>query len=555
MAKRAGYNPIKAGLTVLEFIDNLNSSFENMTRLAAYKALRDMGVEAKPAAEAVRELTTNFQQHGEWGPKINAMYGFANASIIGSARFVKTVHTSPLIITGLMAAGAISDLLNHLLEPEDWDKYTEEEKDGNFKLMLPDYIPFDVNIPAGYGLNFFVTVGRKMSELWRSKKQEDGTKLSLLEAGADVMYSAANAFAPVAGATIGNILAPSILDPVVNIINNRNNWGRKLYPDEYPGETKPQSKAAFDSTHEFWKTVATTMNAWTGGNDVVKGVIDVHPASFEHLAAETGGGLVRSVAQVYNLPSKLASGEAGPNDLPVLRRFATMPHGSANTAEEKVGSFNQRFYTAKATVKTAKDMIARYGAGSAEYKEYYADNKPVIDMAGTIKLADKQLRPLNTAKKALERGATNATGPNKKDRTAIHKATGFVVPAGKKLTDDQVAKAKKKIDAKREKLAEQFNAIWLKKVEREIRRLTTHPAPRMRLTLKPSRTQFHTRDGPRWPDLRWPFLTVRWPRLHRPWFRLRSRSRFTRSRVRQLRPMVDCSGDGFSGHGSWPSRV
>jgi hypothetical protein len=358
----------------------------------------------------------------------------------------------------------LMDLLNSLLEPDDWDKYSEEEKDAAFKLMLPDSVPFDVNIPAGYGLNVFLTVGRKFSELWRGKKNEDGTKMSGLDAASDVMYSIINAFSPISGRSLMNILAPSVLDPVANIINNRNNWGKKLYPDEYPGQVEPQSKQAFASTSDFWKSVATGMNAWTGGNDVVKGLIDVHPGSLEHMAAETVGGLGRSIARLYSLPGKVAADEWGPNDLPVVRRFATLPHGADSGPQATLGAFNNRYYTAKEAIDTGKKVVERYGADSPEYKEFYEDNKPAIKMQEAVKKAGTALTAINAAKKALNRGLVNEPGLTPKQQKAIAKITGDIYPANKKLTQAQVDASMAKVEEVRLKLAEKFDEIWQKKV-------------------------------------------------------------------------------------------
>jgi murein DD-endopeptidase MepM/ murein hydrolase activator NlpD len=465
LARQGLVNPVKAGTAILEFISNLSSSLENMTRLAAFVALREKGIPAKQAAEAVRELTTNFQQHGEWGPKINALYGFANASAVGGGRFMWTLRKSPMIMVGLATAGVLSDVLNHLLDEDGWDEYTEEEKDQAFKLMLPEWAGFDLSIPIGYGVNSFVTVGRKMSELWREKTDKDGNKLSKTEAMADVFYSFVNAFSPIGGRSVWNLVAPSIGDPIADILQNRNNWDHKLYPDEWPGqEDDPQSQEAFDSTSDFWKTVATGMNAWTGGNDVLKGWIDVHPATLEHAVSQTFGGLGRSIGRVVTLPGKLASGEWGPGDLPVLRGFATLPHGADDPDRAKISTFNERYYPTKQTVDKAKDVAERYGTDSPQYKKYYEEHKAAIKMATPIKVTATAVRKISLAKGALQDGLVNAKGLTQKQANAIRSVTGDEYKEGQKLTQAQVDASQKKIEQVRLKLAEKFDEIWQKKM-------------------------------------------------------------------------------------------
>ena len=457
-AKRSRFNPVKLATDLFNTIDHANSAFENMTRLAAYKALRDNGVPAKRAAEAVRELTTNFAQHGEWGPKINAAYGFANASIIGGARFLKTVATNKKIVGGLILIGMMEDWLNSLWDEEKWDQYSEEEKHGNFILLTPEGVGPDVSVPAGYGLNAFITVGRKMSEMWRGKKNPDGTPMSALDAASDIGMGFVNAFAPITGNTWFNIAAPTFMDPYVDIWQNENNWGRPIQPQKSPfGLQPPDSQNAFDYTSEFWKTVAERMNEWTGGNEVEKGVIDVSPETIEHVVKETVGGAGRTVARFAELPEKVANNEVAPNDVPVARRFIRRPFGSADESSMQVSMLYSRFYEAEEIIDMAKELVGRYGRESDTYLKFRKDNERVIEFADTVADAASLMRKVKAAENAAERGPHRITGLSKRDRNAIFKLTRIRVPSDRALTDEEVAEIKEVVDEKMLSLATQFN--------------------------------------------------------------------------------------------------
>lgn len=471
-AKRSAVHPIKVATGVGNFIDHLNSAFENMTRLAAYKALRDLGVPPKQAAEAVRELTTNFQQHGEWGPKVNAAYGFANASIIGGARFAKTVAKSPAIAVGLISLGMMVDFLNSLYDEDEWDQYTEEDKHANFIILLPDDLGFDIKIPAGYGINSFTTAGRKMSELWRGKKKKDGTKLSVLDAAADTALGFINSFSPITGQSFWNIVTPTLGDPIVNIYRNENNWGRPIMPPQpfRKEQQKPDSQLAFDNTSQFWKSLATTMNMIGGGNEVVPGLtpLDMSPETYKHVTEEMVGGAGRTFMRTIGLIEKAVTGkDVGLNDVPILRRFAGNPYGAATAKDEQIGAFYDRLNQGRVAIAQAKEMMARYGKDSETYQEYRKENEPLINFAATIEAADKRLRAYNTAENAAERGATRAKGLKRRDRKAIFKVTRIVVPANRPLTDEEVAKVKAKVKEKKERLAARFNELYLADVMKE----------------------------------------------------------------------------------------
>lgn len=473
-AKRSRVHPIRVASDVLNFIDHLNSGFENMTRLAAYKALRDMGIPAKQAAEGARELTTNFQQHGEWGPKFNAAYGFANASVIGGARFLRTVAKAPQVAAGLIALGMMSDILNSLGDDDEWDRYTEEDKHGNFIILLPAEFGFDIKIPAGYGLNAFLTTGRKMSELWRGKKKKDGTPLSVLDAASDVGMGFINAFAPITGSSFWNVVTPTIGDPVVNIYRNENNWGRPIMPTQpfRKEQQKPDSQLAFDNTSQFWRAMATTMNSIGGGNDVIPGFtpLDISPESYRHVTEETVGGAGRTFMRTVGLIEKAATGkDVGLNDIPIVRRFAGNPYGAATAKDEQIGQFYERIGEGRVVIAQAKEMMARYGKDSETYQEYRAENAPLIDFAETIGEAEKRLRAYNSAENAAERGAVRVNGLKRRDRKAIFKVTRIVVPSGRALTPEEVAKIKAKVKEKKERLALMFNDKYTAEVMKKER--------------------------------------------------------------------------------------
>lgn len=460
---RSPFNPIKAVRAVGEWLDRAGSAFENMTRLSLFMSLRDMGIPAKQAAVAARELTTNFQQHGEWGPKFNAAYGFANASVIGGARFTYTLAKKPALIAGLLGIGMLEDWLNHLLS-DDWDKYEEDEKDHEFKLLLPEAFGFDLKFPIGYGINSFVTAGRKMSELWRGKKKADGTSMSVLDAASDVGWSMFNAFSPVAGHTFFNVVTPSIGDPIVDIYQNQDNWGRPIMPKKGEWDrTKPDSQLANKNTEQFWRVLAEGMNQIGGGNKVVAGAspLDLSPETYKYVSQQLTGGAGRSLMRALELPFKAESGDVGLNDVPVVRRFAGNPYAASNDKQAGVSAFYDRLRTAQDVIKEAKDTIKVYGKDSEEYRDFKKDHAGIIAFDKTMEKANRINARLSAASKAAANGAAFAKGLDHAKRHAIFKATGILLPTGRPLTPEEVAKVEAKLKEKRETLAERFNQRWL----------------------------------------------------------------------------------------------
>lgn len=467
-AQRGKADPRVVARTILQTIDHANSAIENMTRLAAYKALRDRGIEAKVAAKVARELTTNFAQHGEWGPTLNALYGFGNATLIGSARLTKSIVANPKLLFGMIMAGFLQDLLNSWWDEKEWDAYSEEDKDYHWTILLPDWLGVNLHIPIGYGINSFVTVGRKISELMRGHKNSDGTKETPINAAGDIFSSFANAWSPVQGYSIYNILAPSLLDPFVDIVQNKNHWGQAVMPSQPDRleQQRPDSQLAFENTGQFWKTIAQGMNRATGGNEVVPGLIDVSPESIKHVATELGGGGVRTAGRAITAAQKLAEGKAGelgPNDIPFARAFVGRPYGAANTEGEVMSAFYDRVNDARVTIGQAKEMKARFGMDSKTYQDFRKANAPIINFYPKFQAMEKKLNEINAADNAAKRGTIRADGLNRRDRGAIFKVTHQLVPH-RKLTEDEVKALRDSIRDKRVKLATRFNRAYLEDV-------------------------------------------------------------------------------------------
>ena len=60
-------------------------------RLTAYIAA-NRTESAEKAAQLTKNITVNFNKHGEWGQSLNGVYLVFNASVQGTARMFRTVE-------------------------------------------------------------------------------------------------------------------------------------------------------------------------------------------------------------------------------------------------------------------------------------------------------------------------------------------------------------------------------------------------------------------------------------------------------------------------------
>lgn len=310
-----------------EYVENLNTAVENGVRLSTYVALRRAGVEQDRAAFTARELTVNFNRRGEWGPAINSMYLFFNASVQGSTRVAQAFVRSKAVrygVASIFAAGMALDLFNFLAAGDGddgenkYDAIPDWIKERNVIIMNPfgdDYIM----IPMAYGYNVPYVAGLKATEMVRGKT-------SPLQAAASVTGQVVDSFNPMGTAErFYQLVSPTIIDPAVQVLENKTWYGGPIYPTKYD-KRKPESENYFTSAPWWAIDMAKTLNSVTGGNHRRSGWFDVSPEVIEHYAEFAGGGVAKFIGNAMNSGERLVNGDEWlPEKTPLLRRVYGKP--------------------------------------------------------------------------------------------------------------------------------------------------------------------------------------------------------------------------------------
>ncbi len=295
-----------AGLRAIRFakksIENGNAILENTTRVSMYITLREAGYSSHEAAKAAKNLTVNFNRKGESGALINSLYLFYNASMQG-AHLTLRLMKNPKVQKALVVAGAGMIALtqyNILMggddddgEPNYFKNVPDYEKQRNIIIMWPDGSGRYSKIPMPYGLNVPMNAAAALAHVANGRDP--------LEQAIWVAASAWNSFSPV-GEAGWNMIAPTVLDPFVDIALNRNYADRKIMPDLNPYDKTqlPDSQRAFPNTNPAYKKTAEGINRLLGGNEQKPGYIDISPESIQHLVETfTGaaGGFVNRVTE------------------------------------------------------------------------------------------------------------------------------------------------------------------------------------------------------------------------------------------------------------------
>lgn len=394
-------NPKSAAAVVTRFFDGveaMNEAVERAIRLSVYKNAREKGKSKAEAASMARNITVNFTRKGKWSPFINALFPFFNASVQGSFNLVRALKKSKRVRRGAYAivlAGFLADMLNSMVSGDDddgmayWDKVPEWEKSKNMILMKPDGSGgVGIKLPLAWGLNALFGLGRNASAMMRGA-------LSPGEAITSSALEFYDAFNPLGGnGDWLTTIAPTVLDPWLEISNNRDFTGKPIQPEQSPyGTPKPDSANYYMSVDGTAKLVAKGLNRASGGDEVLPGFFDISPESIEHWAGFLTGGAGRFVGDIWSLVTSPLDPEREVTlrDVPILRDVVTQKSPWVDKS---------LFYERTTKVEKVLDDAKRYAEmGNQEGLQAYAERyRAVGQMDEITRQAKKEMTQLRAAR-------------------------------------------------------------------------------------------------------------------------------------------------------------
>jgi len=333
------------------FVEGINDAFENSIRLAAYVAAREKGISRGKAAQFSKNVTVNFNRHGEWGQALNGVYMFFNASVQGSmvlGRSLATlkpatkpdgskraglerVNNAQKLAFGLFLFSGLVTMMNRAMSDEDedgvifYDKIPDYIKERNMIIMNPRNGKDYYKIPLPYGYSLFSSLGSTVVDVAEGGKDWDEALMFLSS-------STINAFSPVSFGQskdlfnhVGKSATPTVLKPIVDVMTNETYFGSPVYAAQSPyGVPKSESAMAFRSpkaVQDFFEWI----NDATGGSEYKSGWADMNPDKpwymFEYAIGGAGKFVKRSGGLAVKLAAKAKDNDfkIAANDVPFLR--------------------------------------------------------------------------------------------------------------------------------------------------------------------------------------------------------------------------------------------
>ena len=394
--------------SIMSVLDNANTAVENGVRVSLYKALRDRGVSKIQAAQAARNVTVNFAKGGENKAVFNSMYLFYNASLQGSMALVNAAAKSPKVRkmwAGLIVYGIAQDMMNGLFAGDededginDYDELPQHILEHN--LIVPTFGltgEKHITIPLAYGLNMAVNFGRSMSRVARGEYTPG-------EATSSIVGTTVEAISPIgAFDNFLNFALPTVIDPFAAVYMNKDYKNDPIYKESptYASVKKPNSSQYWSNTSEITKSIASGVNALTGGDDIKSGHIDISPDILEYWIGTFTGGVGRFTMRTLEAPVDIYDALQGDfegslvNSIPLARKVITTPSPRADTGNYLEN--RQDLFTLKAQL----DMARKSGDIGA-VRSIYEDNKKQLSIIGRMKAIDNARNRMQRQIKEIE---------------------------------------------------------------------------------------------------------------------------------------------------------
>jgi hypothetical protein len=373
-------DPRRLARMTLEFVDDYNDIIENAVRLSVFQAARESGASTAKSASIAKNITVNFNRKGNLTPPINALYMFFNASVQGTARLLQAAATSKTAraaVGGIAVMGFMLDMLNRMAAGDDdetkrnrYDLIPEFEKSRNWIFMNPMRPGEYVKVPLPLGPHVFHNSGRLLSDMIN---RDDARNVS--EYAWSIAGTFLDAFSPLGqAASLPQLVFPSVLDPVVQLTENKSFTGAPVYKsaDRF-GKTdpKPAYTRYFESTPDVWKGASRMLNDMSGGDKVKPGMVNIEPDIMKHVFYTLTGGPGRTLDQAIDATQAGARGkELTVNRVPLASRF----YGANDDQQRERAYYDDRkragdaktqfdYYIKQGRMDLAKEVAKELGDG------------------------------------------------------------------------------------------------------------------------------------------------------------------------------------------------
>jgi hypothetical protein len=245
-------------------------------------------------------------------------------------------------------------------------------------------------LPMPWGYNVFHVLGQVMGETLMSRKRDIGK--SLLRLGGSIL----DAFNPLGNqSTLYQLISPTISDPAVMWLENKDWSGRKIRPDQPGfGPQKPSSQLYWNSVKPTSKWITDQINSLTGGDEIKPGKISISPEALDLVFDQIVGSAGKVIGDTLMLPVKLMSPtkELETYEIPFLRRVYGKPGNQA---------ISQQFYESMDKVRMAVSQYKHYVDDPEKVAEIKKDNRHELKLQGYMSYTERLMEGIRKEQRSL----------------------------------------------------------------------------------------------------------------------------------------------------------
>lgn len=394
-------NPGRALTGLGKLMDGLNNYLELTTRVSAFRALVESGVEENEAANYVKDVM-NFETRGTYAIHANAFYPFFTSSLYDIRRIGKalTRKEGQVLMTALVGISyALWDALAHVGgEDEDgipWvDKYPMGIAARHFIVPIASddgaHRGEGLRLPIGYGLGRLAnTIALSFRRLQKGVDDAGNFTSNI------VNHAMIGSFSPLQPSDVNitndpgmwmlNTFAPQVIKPIIQFGANKNWRGTPIYDSGvFRSDGDLDYNSGFSWTPDTYKQISQKIYDTTGG--------DIAPESIQFWVQTATGGLGNEVTAVV----EMILDQTGLGNQSTSSWYRSMPvlGGMIQTAP---GEDRERYYNYRGAVSDEYNRLID-GAKRGKNIEKYTQS---VVWHEAFKSAEKQLSKLRKQRKDI----------------------------------------------------------------------------------------------------------------------------------------------------------
>lgn len=364
----------KTKQSVDKFFDNWMDTFELTARTLVYRRMKGIMQKRNPElqgealnkeAAAYTKNLANFEQSGEYGRTMGALFMFFRPSVTGALRSLEAImkgpHGGTMALT-LLGVGASMYLMAAALSAED--------EEGRNSLLNDDltrwtrYARFHITddfvmqFPFGFGNGGLMAVGAQLMGLFLSNNTTGEVLENIARIGMEsylpLPISQISPFENFTG-FLADSMAPSAARPLVQHAMNLNGLGYTIYPSSYNRYSDAYSGNT--TTPEMFTSLAREIF------DATDGQVDVSPNSLYFFANSYADGFSKLLGMADSTV-RLAMGNKSfepKQDTPFFGSFMSKPSNVDGKQyakmERKILDMQKRYNVAKGDPDRLKKFI------------------------------------------------------------------------------------------------------------------------------------------------------------------------------------------------------